>query len=373
MTSASDTAAMNMPPSSSSKLLQSSIASSTLLQYKNAVKTFETFCSNHNYLGTTPSDLDNYMSIYMESLYDNAIPGGKSKATNALFGYLTCYPQLKGSFPISRKCLKGYQNLAPSHSRPPLTYQIAVAIAATMTRSGFRDYGIAVLLMFHCYLRAQEMCDIQLSDITLKGDIRLGGTANSIISAAVRIGKSKRGKNEFITITDQSIQSLLAIMIKEKSESTSAATGAGHGSYNSASSSSSSGKFFSFSYDSFLRLWHRTLKSLGIDDIGYVPHSLRHGGATHDYLAGIDIEAIQLRGRWKSTEMAKLYIQAGRALLLTVKRAVSSVHKLGEECSIELVNNLLALAQLHLQETVDAVNASAASYSAATATVPKPK
>jgi hypothetical protein len=51
----------------------------------------------------------------------------------------------------------------------------------------------------------------------------------------------------------------------------------------------------------------------------YVPHSCRHGGATRLYQRNpLSIEAIKLRGRWKSTESAKRYIQQGVVLLSTV-------------------------------------------------------
>jgi hypothetical protein len=48
----------------------------------------------------------------------------------------------------------------------------------------------------------------------------------------------------------------------------------------------------------------------------YVLHSLRHGGATEDYIGGTSVEDVLLRGRWVSTKSARVYIQSGRALLL---------------------------------------------------------
>jgi hypothetical protein len=49
----------------------------------------------------------------------------------------------------------------------------------------------------------------------------------------------------------------------------------------------------------------------------YVPHSLRHGGASCDFLVwgGKRLEDIMFRGRWASTKSARHYIQMGPALL----------------------------------------------------------
>lgn len=46
-------------------------------------------------------------------------------------------------------------------------------------------------------------------------------------------------------------------------------------------------------------------------------HSLRHGGATHDFIRGMTIEWIMFRGRWASSKSARHYIQSGRAVMLS--------------------------------------------------------
>ena len=53
-----------------------------------------------------------------------------------------------------------------------------------------------------------------------------------------------------------------------------------------------------------------------MDNIPYVPHSFRHGGATHAYLSGSTVEQIKIRGRWKSLDSLNTYIQTARALFI---------------------------------------------------------
>ena len=71
-------------------------------------------------------------------------------------------------------------------------------------------------------------------------------------------------------------------------------------------------------------------------EAGYVFHSLRHGGATHDYLAGVPLEEILHHGRWASVASARHYIQAGRALLMATALP-AFVLKWGREVDQNLV------------------------------------
>jgi hypothetical protein len=45
-----------------------------------------------------------------------------------------------------------------------LSWELALAIAMTMTRNGKRVCGEAVLVMFHCLLRTSEMLALRRED-----------------------------------------------------------------------------------------------------------------------------------------------------------------------------------------------------------------
>ena len=59
-----------------------------------------------------------------------------------------------------------------------------------------------------------------------------------------------------------------------------------------------------------------------------MPHSLRHGGATYDFLRGMSIEQIMFRGRWVSMESARRYVQTCKALLIR-QRVPQHLHDVG--------------------------------------------
>ena len=77
-------------------------------------------------------------------------------------------------------------------------------------------------------------------------------------------------------------------------------------------------RVFDFSAAEFRRHFKHVCEELGLS-ARYVPHSLRHGGATFMHQAGRPISDIRHRGRWAQSKSAEHYIQAGVALLLDVE------------------------------------------------------
>ena len=56
------------------------------------------------------------------------------------------------------------------------------------------------------------------------------------------------------------------------------------------------------------------VEAIGANATFYVPHSLRHGGATQAYLDGMSLDNVGHLGRWRSLTTARRYIQTGVAL-----------------------------------------------------------
>ena len=66
----------------------------------------------------------------------------------------------------------------------------------------------------------------------------------------------------------------------------------------------------------YARAFKRWVQALGPGlRVPFVPHSLRHGGATRDFLAGVEVARIQQYGRWRDPRSAMHYIQNCPALL----------------------------------------------------------
>ena len=63
----------------------------------------------------------------------------------------------------------------------------------------------------------------------------------------------------------------------------------------------------------FYRLFKQGLCWLGLEDYGFLPYSLRRGGATAYFRATRNMEATLDRGRWSSARVARIYVNDGLA------------------------------------------------------------
>ena len=181
----------------------------------------------------------------------------------------------------------------PSVPWPPLSWDLAVLIATTFVCRGAWSTGVAVLLAFECYLRVGVLSRLTRGDVATSSDDRLGSVFSGM---ALRLLNTKTGNYQWVTVRSTLVQGLLRLLLQGIGEQPQS-------------------PLFSFSASSFRKGFKETVLSLGLTD-RYVPHSLRHGGATHDHIRGISLEEIVRHGRWASMRSAKHYIQRGRALLL---------------------------------------------------------
>lgn len=80
---------------------------------------------------------------------------------------------------------------------------------------------------------------------------------------------------------------------------------------------------FGHTYGQLDRTFKNTPAELGLGETGYSLHSLRHGGATHEWLTGASLLYIMERGRWRSEHTVKWYLNSQRAFLVRVSMSVT--------------------------------------------------
>lgn len=278
-----------MPPKSF--LLTSRVKPRTLSVYDRALFSFISYCE-HNGL-TSFHSLDQLDDILTEYVHDQYLShGSRSSVSYVYCALLLHFPRLRGHLQCSAAALLGWHRLRPPSPFPPLPYDIAVLIAVQMSRFAGLRMGIAVLLSFECLLRVGEWPQLLPSDVVDAGDARV---SSSYRGCAIRLANTKTGRNQFVTVLDPRVRLLLRALV--------ASTPPGR-------------PLFPFSASSFRSIFRAAVDSLGLPR--FVPHSLRHGGATRLALSGWSVENIAQRGRWASTTSARHYIQSGRALLLTL-------------------------------------------------------
>lgn len=278
-------------PASSRYLLQAAYAPATRKKYLSAVESFLSFALD---LGEDPSDVsdfDDLLNDYIHHLY--MAEAGKSRAHDTVYGILMLSPELKGRLPVSMLALRGWNKLHPVLSYPPLTWELTVMIALKISTRSW-PLAVGTLLAFDCFLRVGELVGLKREDVADSCDSRLGVDFKGM---ALRLRKTKTGPNQWVEVEGKEVMALLREVV--------ASTKPHH---------------FLFPASSAV---YRTLFKSACSDLGlsrsYVPHSLRHGGATRQHLLGKSMEDILLRGRWASTKSARRYIQSGRALLLSMQ------------------------------------------------------
>ena len=286
-------------------LIEAAFSPATLRRYKEAVSAFFSWCSVRNLRRVSARELDQYLNEYFHYLF--RLGRSKGDAVCTYYGFFLFDPSLKGRLPLSGLALKGWDKLVPSRSHPPMTWELALVVAVRMACVGQFAAAVATLLAFDCLLRVGELTKIRRSDIADSGDARMGAEYKGI---AIRLRRTKTGLNQFVEVKNPVVAYLLRYLLRLHDRDL----------------------IFGFSSLTFRQVFKSTCVSLGFPD-HYVPHSLRHGGATRLHLLGMPLEDILLRGRWSSSASARRYIQSGRALLLTTRvpmRVQALAHRLSK-------------------------------------------
>ena len=230
---------------------------------------------------------DLLLASYGRYLFHNGRPLYLFK--NAVFG-VELMEGLQGHLRMSRSTLKGWQSLEQSQKAPPMPEDFAAMVALTAALMGGPPQGMAILVAFDAYLRSSEVAGLRVSDVNFIKDER----------AVLRIRASKTGRDQSAQVRHpQVILALRALVCNRLHEV------------------GKEGSLFNLpSGQVYARAFKRWVQALspGIR-IPFVPHSLRHGGATRDFLAGVEVARIQQYGRWRDPKSALHYIQNCPALL----------------------------------------------------------
>ena len=303
---------------SSFYLLAAKVRDSTRQRYKAAVDDFIMWCEDNGIEVNSRSDLDWELCEYIHDEYERNDGRGRTHMANTIFGLQLFVPQVRGHLRLSAQALMGWKARHPGQRHPPLTWDLSVAIAAQLARWGRFDMAVATLLAFSALLRIGELVALRVEDfLDAKSDDPRVDTARI---SGLRLRKTKTAENLFAELHTESVIQLMRVLTANKQ---------------------SAARIFQFSAGTFRKWFKKAVVSLQLDH-RYVPHSLRHGGATTLYMSGVPIETILHRGRWASTKSARYYVQSGEALLLG-QAPNRRARDLGRDVAADLVRVLSLL------------------------------
>ena len=243
-------------------------------------------------LSQRPAVVDDLLVRYLNS---QASSGGSfHTGANAVFGVAHLAPHLRAHLPRARQCLKAWDKLRVQRSHPPVTWELAVLLAVSMSRQGWHAEAVATLLAFDCYLRISEFLQLCGADVARESDPRLGSAQTAM---ALRLARTKTGLNKFVVLRNSHVARIFSCYLSFVRPATAE-------------------RVFPFSEYRYRTVLRHACAALGVSAWRITPHSLRHGGASRDFLAGATIEQIRHRGRWASAASAERYVQSAPALLL---------------------------------------------------------
>lgn len=283
-----------VPLESGSTLRDAALAPATLRAYNKHLSSFlrSVRLSLLDLLALPARRIDQLYSAYVDASFANK--GSYDYACQGLFGLIHQCPDLRLRMGETRLRLRGWKRLRKHSSHPPLTWELACLFAVLLSKWGHHAEAVGTLLSFDCYLRVGELTRLQYNDILLPNDPRAGSAFRGV---ALRLAVTKTGKNQWVAVRNPQV---LAVLMH----------------YLHAYPFLSDDFVFGFAPSSYRTLLHQAAAAVGLGHIPYVPHSLRHGGATRDFLLGHRIEDIMFHGRWVAMESARRYIQTSRALLI---------------------------------------------------------
>jgi hypothetical protein len=277
-----------------------------MIQYRRAVKVFLRWAQYNNEEADTIEGLDEVVNEFIHEMYET--DGCTfSTAKNVVYGTLHYLVGAKDklTFAMSKKALRGWDRQRPHRAWSPLSWELTCCIACQFASYGRIDLAIATVLAFDCMLRIGELSALRVADIS-HHELQ--------DRAGIRLRTTKTGDDKFAKIRKPPVRKLLLWWLEQRRGRT---------------------FLFDFNADTYRRGFRAVCQTLGMDST-FVPHSLRHGGATELWLETEDLHLVMIYGRWASESSARHYIQDGAALLDRRKFA-AHILKAGDLLSADIV------------------------------------
>jgi len=264
----------------------------TIQRYQRAVGQFAVWARTKGIRVRTAAEADAALQLYFDQLFDEGSGRGRSVAAAVLSGVQVAQPAWRGQLHGAQESLAGWAKKVPTESYPPLVHHLAVACAVWLAHQGRWRAGAAVLVAFEGLLRVTEMASMNVGDVLLPEDSRVGD--GDVKGATLCLPRTKTGRNQSVDITNSSAVQCLRLLMRGRSKGR---------------------PLVGLSGLQLLRAVKDACAGLGLGG-AYVWHSLRHGKATSLRLQGVPVAEIQLLGRWRDSKSVLIYMQTLKARLL---------------------------------------------------------
>lgn len=257
---------------------------------------------------TTEASLDDLVATWIQEEFEDGTP--LYLVGDALSGIHHFEPYTRKRLPKSWRLYTIWRKYEVPCRAPPLTQDITLAMAGWCLRHGELTMCALLLLGFHALLRTGELLSVRACDFLLDDNQGL-----------VSLPRSKSGlrnnSQETVSLHDPvTIEALRAVISNQNRLG-----------YNKLPLWQKSGS-------AFRALFAKVLTRLHVEHLSFRPYSLRRGGATWEMQSHGLMERTLLRGRWKNSNIARIYIQDGLSLLPKLTLSWDAKRRIHEFSSI---------------------------------------
>lgn len=272
---------------------------------------------------TRPDLANEALGQYVMMKHQNGKKGDLSLVKHGLLACQHLEPRVKGRLVSAWENLRVWEEQRSTTLRPPLPTVIWCAMIGLARGHGLMSHepekraewmALAVLLElgFLCMLRPGELLKLRCADFALPGSFTLNHS-----KAAVRIisPKNRRqfGDQQFVHLSHPNTIAWLRCLPIDESDRL----------------------IWPSKPRRFGLLFKQLLRELKVHDRGFVPASLRPGGATMFFGNGIPVPSLRFMGRWTVEKSLEHYLQQATATQILNKlseKAKSRLLKLGRLC-----------------------------------------
>lgn len=311
---------MNPPSADIRAVMQISYVSDALLALFRSVvnlrsnalapKTWEcysaAFCSFLEWLSSCDPQpncavsLDLFVVRYCEIIFDDdPHRGARQNYLNVMSAIEFTCAEIAGFLHNSRQALRGWNRITPARSPAPFSSEHVAAMAGYFYIIRRPLLALAIQVTFSGYLRAGELLALRTDDVCFSSDPRLAVYDSA--HAGLLIRSAKTGKLQFVSLQDQKVVAALRATVQELRMG------------------SSNSRVFPISYSQVSSALKSAVDHIHLPPKEFTLHSLRHGGATCDFLRGVALKDVVMKGRWVSLSSCRPYLNAGQGLLLRAK------------------------------------------------------
>eukprot|EP00435_Cladocopium_sp_Y103_P000532 s2010_g1.t1 len=206
---------------------------------------------------------------------------------DGLSGLHFFWPEVRGQLKLAWRLFRSWRRVEAPARAPPLTIQLACAFLAKAVDAGQLGLASLIGLGFHALLRTGELLKLRRADLEFTREC-------GVITLHQSKSGLRTGAQEAVAIRDTLLLEVLETWV-------------------SVHRPSPGDLIWPFSGGAFRKEFEKLCNFFQVTFLQFKPYSLRRGGATFLLQAGMPLESILVRGRWRSLNVARLYLEDGLA------------------------------------------------------------